>query len=156
MNKEPRDWEDQLECLNRPVVGVSWYEAAAYCAWAGCRLPREAEWEFAARGNERREYPWGNEKPDETRANYDWKVGRATPVGLYPKGATPEGLQDMAGNVWEWVADWYDERKKERVLRGGSFNDYERSLRAASRLRFEPVFRVNSIGFRCVRELNIP
>ncbi len=157
IGKEPEGWEGQLECLNRPVVGVSWYEAAAYSAWAGCRLPSEAEWGFAARGKEARKYPWGNQVPDESRANYRGAgPGRPTPVGLYPKGATPEGLQDMAGNVWEWVADWVDERKKERVLRGGSFSSSERNLRAANRINDEPERRNDLIGFRCVRELNIP
>jgi len=116
--KEPRRWAEQQEHPNRPVTGVSWYEAAAYSAWAGARLPTEGEWELAARGNAGREYPWGNDKPDPTRAHYRGWPGHATPIGLYPAGATPEGIQDMAGNVWEWSADWYEEGKR-RALRGG-------------------------------------
>ena len=84
----PEDWDDQVEYPNRPVVGVSWFEAAAYSAWAGSRLPAEAEWEKAARGTEGRKFPWGNEPADPSRLNSDGNVGRPTPVGLYPAGAT--------------------------------------------------------------------
>ena len=144
--------DDQVQHPNRPVTGVSWYEAAAYCAWAGVRLPGEAEWEWAASGLEGREYPWGKAEPDEKRANFGMKLGNPTPVGLYPAGATPDGVADMAGNVWEWVEDWY-ELDKERVLRGGSFDDDSRVLRAAIRNSFEPDSRIDIIGFRCVREV---
>jgi hypothetical protein len=152
----PGRWDEQMLHPNWPVTEVSWYEAAAYCAWSGVRLATEAEWERAARGEEGREYPWGNEEPDPTRANYKMKVGHPTPVGLYPKGGTPEGVQDMAGNVWEWVEGWYDEKKTLRVLRGGSFFNFERDLRAALRYDVVPEGRDSNIGFRCVRELNIP
>jgi formylglycine-generating enzyme required for sulfatase activity len=104
-SESPKDWTEQLQFPNRPVVGASWYEAMAYCAWAGCRLPTEAEWERAARRNEGRKFPWGNARPDATRLNYDRNVGRPTPVGVYPLGATPDGIHDMAGNVWEWCLD---------------------------------------------------
>ncbi|HWT79628.1 MAG TPA: SUMF1/EgtB/PvdO family nonheme iron enzyme, partial [Candidatus Methylomirabilis sp.] len=135
--KEPRGWEEQLQHPNRPVVNVNWYEASAYCAWKGVRLPTEEEWKRAAYGTEGREYPWGNEEPDATRANYGETGPRhATPVGLYPAGATPEGVQDMAGNVWEWVDDWYDKNKTVRVLRGGSWFSDATVLRAAGRLRY--------------------
>jgi serine/threonine-protein kinase len=137
---------------NRPVASVSWYEAAAYCAWDGVRLPFEAEWERAARGIEGREYPWGKEEPDEQRANFDRKVGNPTPVGLYPAGATPEGVADMAGNVWEWLEDWY-ERDRVRVLRGGSFFLDSRNLRASFRYMDVPGDRSNSVGFRCARDV---
>jgi formylglycine-generating enzyme required for sulfatase activity len=120
-SKEPTSWEEQQEHPNRPVTGVNWYEASAYCAWAGVRLPREAEWERAARGTEGRMYPWGNEEPDATRANYrETGPGHPTPVGLYPAGATPEGIHDLAGNVWEWVEGPYEEGAS-HVLRGGSW-----------------------------------
>ncbi|MBI3683568.1 MAG: SUMF1/EgtB/PvdO family nonheme iron enzyme [Acidobacteria bacterium] len=85
-----------------PVTGVTWFDAEACCAWKGGRLPAEAEWQRSAEGLDRRKYPWGNEKPDPGRANYDkTKVGYPTPVGLFPRGATPEGAHDLAGNVWE-------------------------------------------------------
>jgi formylglycine-generating enzyme required for sulfatase activity len=149
---EPRGWDEQMQHPNRPVTGVSWYEAATYCAWEGVRLPTEAEWEWAASGPQGREYPWGADAPDEKRANFGNQVGSPTPVGLYPAGATPEGVVDMAGNVWEWVEDWY-ERDKVRVLRGGSFHISAWYLRAAVRGWFEPDYGGSDVGFRCVREV---
>jgi len=147
----PRDWDEQILHPNRPVVYVTWFAAAAYCHWAGGRLPTEAEWEYAARGTAGREYPWGNEPPDTNRANYDGAgIHAATPVGLFPDGATPEGLEDMAGNVWEWTASWYDEKKSSRVLRGGCW--FDRLLLAADRFYFEPVLWSYIVGFRVVRE----
>jgi hypothetical protein len=150
--KEPRGWAEQLEHLNRPIVNVSWYEAAAYGAWKGARLPTEAEWEMAAAGKSKREYPWGIGKPDATRANYGEGGPRhATPVGLYPAGATPEGLQDMAGNVWEWCEDWY-EKGKYRVLRGGAWDVNEGYLRSSYRFRGGPEYGLNGLGFRLARD----
>jgi hypothetical protein len=150
---EPDSWAEQLEHPNRPVTEVSWYEAAAYCAWIGSRLPTEAEWERAAAGESKREYPWGNEKPDATLANYaETGPGSATPVGLYPAGATPEGLQDMAGNVWEWSADWHEKEDKTRVLRGGAWNYRENNLRTAFRYWLVPEVRYYFIGFRLARD----
>jgi hypothetical protein len=132
---------------------VSWYEVAAFAKWAGARLPKEAEWEYAARGTEGRKYPWGKEEPDVLRANY-LRTGprHVTPVGLYPSGATPEGVQDMAGNVWESIDDWHDEEQRMRVLRGGSWYANASSLRASSRRasyrgRGGPEVRVSDIGF---------
>jgi hypothetical protein len=151
-NKEPRDWDEQILHPNRPVTGVSWYEAAAYCAWVGARLPSDAEWERAACGIEGRTYPWGKERPDEKRANFESSVGGPTPVGLYPAGATPEGVADMAGNVWEWVEDRYHAQVV-RVLRGGSFNYDSSHLRAAHRDWNFPGYRSPVIGFRCAREV---
>jgi formylglycine-generating enzyme required for sulfatase activity len=149
---EPRDWEDQGQHGNRPVTGVSWYEAMAYCEWNGVRLPSDSEWERAARGLSGREYPWGNEKPDRTRANHnEGKLGHATPVGLYPRGATPEGIQDLAGNVWEWVADWFREGTS-RVIRGGSWDAVPQWLRVSYRGWDEPDGRNGYLGFRCVRK----
>jgi hypothetical protein len=116
---EPGGWDEQLQYPARPVVGVSWYEASAYCAWAGCRLPTSAEWQRAAAGTEEREYPWGNEPADPSRLNYDEsRIGHPTPVGIYPLGATPDGIYDMAGNVWEWCAD--EERHHGRPAAGWS------------------------------------
>jgi len=153
----PMDWDEQLEHPNRPVVGVNWYEAAAYCAWAGGRLPTSDEWEATAQGKDGREYPWGGAKPDETRANYWLKSSpkHPTPVGLYPAGATPEGIQDLAGNVWEWVADWYDDEMKYRELRGGSWDSDWEELRGTSRDKDfpRPGVRSDQVGFRCVRKV---
>jgi len=149
------------------VVGVSWFEAAAYCSWKGRRLPSEAEWERAARGPRGSRYPWGDEPPlDSSRANYEGHVGHATPVGLYPKGNTAEGLCDMLGNVWEWCADWFGPYQAQRqhdpsgsksgeakVIRGGSWFLDSWYVRASLRLRVVPTVRGYDIGFRCVGEL---
>ena len=151
-NTEPGDWDKQVRHPNRPVTLVCWYEAAAYCAWTGVRLSSGAEWERAAVGLEGRKYPWGKEEPDESRANFDMNVGNPTPVGLYPAGATPEGVADMGGNVWEWVEEWY-EGDKWRALRGGSFSNDMWLLRAAYRLRSAPGSRIDYIGFRCARDI---
>ncbi|MBL8290607.1 MAG: SUMF1/EgtB/PvdO family nonheme iron enzyme, partial [Bryobacterales bacterium] len=153
--QEPNEWDEQQGHGNRPVGGVSWFEAAAYCAWAGVRLATEREWERAARGAEGREYPWGDEKPDETRASYGMRVGHPTPVGLYPKGATPAGAQDMVGNVWEWVADWFDEKKTLWLLRGGSFGP-KVNLQFAIRFDLAPENRNVDNGFRCARDAESP
>jgi formylglycine-generating enzyme required for sulfatase activity len=160
----PDAWSDQLRHPNRPVVGVSWYEAEAFCRWAGGRLPTEAEWEFAARGAAGRHYPWGGEEPDAGRANFSMHVGHPTPVGIYPLGGTPEGIRDLAGNVWEWCGDWlgyYSEAHRAnpngpesgegRVLRGGSYGDTAGVLLCATyRHGARPEDRNGSIGFRLV------
>jgi formylglycine-generating enzyme required for sulfatase activity len=164
--KEPWNWEEQQSHGNRPVTGVSWWEASAYCKWAKGRLPTEAEWERAARGtHENAKYPWGNDPIDETRANYESKVGRPTPVGLYPKGATTEGVDDMLGNVLEWCLDWFGDYPKahvenpkgpqsgsRRVLRGGSWDVVPSIVRVSDRDHYPPEVRDDVIGFRCVRE----
>ncbi|MDZ7266267.1 MAG: SUMF1/EgtB/PvdO family nonheme iron enzyme [candidate division KSB1 bacterium] len=149
---------------DQPVVGVTWFAAWAYCYWlselqgAGSkgqdekmiyRLPTEQEWEWPAGGG-KREYPWGNEEPNDTRANYDEKVGKTTPVGSYPAGATPEGLMDMAGNVWEWMENWYDKDEDWRALRGGSWRDSTVNLRCAARNGVNPDGNWDSVGFRVV------
>jgi formylglycine-generating enzyme required for sulfatase activity len=167
---EPDEWDKQLAYPNRPVVNVSWHEAVAYCEWAGLRLPSEAEWERAARGVEGRPYPWGAEEPDPTRANYEiTAVGAPTPVGLFPRGATPEGICDLAGNVWEWVADWHGKYPKGRlrnprgpktglyrVMRGGAWIVGPGYLRAAEHSRGAPLDGYVSFGFRCARDVSSP
>jgi len=136
---------------NHPVVNVSWYDAMAYAAWLGGNLPTEAEWELAARGSAGRMYPWGNERPTRTRANYDpdgGGVGRTpgtAPVGSFPEGATPERIHDLAGNVWEWCRDG---PSNARVLKGGSYFNGERYLATAPRNSLHPEGRESVVGFR--------
>jgi len=140
---------------DQPVIYVSWDDANNYCKWLSkktgksYRLPTEAEWEFAASGGGKLKYPWGNENPTPKRANYlASKIGKTTPVGFYPLGMTPEGLFDMAGNVWEWCADWYDKDKDIRVLRGGSWYFTEFVLQCSIRLGLNPGYRNYYAGFR--------
>ncbi len=146
----------------QPVVGISWYAARSYCLWLSLiesggandhlyRLPTEIEWEYAAGGEESRTYPWGDQEPSSTRANYNENEGATTPVGRYPEGATPEGLYDMAGNVWEWMDNWYDNDKSARSLRGGSWVGNSDYLRCSARYWGNPDNWVNYIGFRVVR-----
>jgi formylglycine-generating enzyme required for sulfatase activity len=145
---DPGHWQQQLRYPNRPVVEVSWYEAAAYSAWAGGRLPTEAEWECAARGGRQGvHYPWGSQEPDRFRANYsDGRPGQPTPVGMYPEGATPQGVYDLAGNVYEWTEDWWGryseaaarnpsgpEKGDGKVIRGGSWYGSAGRLRVSDR-----------------------
>jgi len=177
---EPGDWEKQQAFPNRPVVGVSWYEATAYARWATgllpeavkkkgyvhCRLPTEAEWERAARGGKGQKYPWGDADPEPSLLNFDDSgIGHPTPVGIYPNGASAEGCLDMAGNVWEWCSSLYEPYPYEerdgrermsgsdediRVLRGGSFYGSRDSVRCACRYYDFPDFRLTDYGFRVV------
>lgn len=151
---------------NHPVVCVSWSEAKTYCEWRGATLPTEAEWEKAARGTDRRTYPWGNQNPTQALLNYNGNVGKTTPGGSYPEGMSPYGAYDMAGNVWEWVADWYDKNYYTSspavnptgpasgdfvVLRSGAFNDDRTHVRATNRNKDKPTGTADSLGFRCAR-----
>ena len=157
-------WRVESGYEQHPVVYVTWYDALAYGLWVGAELPSEAQWEKAARGTDGRIYPWGDQAPDKTLANLGNDVGKTTPVGSYPSGASPYGALDMAGNVWEWVADgfentyyssqptWRNPTGPEsgilRVLRGGSWSASHRIARCAFRHSGVPRDVLWDFGFR--------
>jgi len=163
-------WQDGLmpeSIINLPVVNVDWFDAQAYCLWAGKRLPSEAEWEKAGKGTDDRRFPWGNVEPTHKHLNFNQKWrGESTlvPVGIYEAGKSPYGLYDMAGNVWEWVADWYDMEYYEkspptnppgpehgtlRVLRSSGWQVETPQVRIFTRVAADPLNRDHSTGFRC-------
>jgi formylglycine-generating enzyme required for sulfatase activity len=162
--RPPAHWEGAeppAALADHPVTYVDWYDAQAYCAWAGGRLPSEAEWEYAARGVDGRRYPWGDAAPTALCCNYGGQIGATTPVGRYAAGASPFGLLDMAGNVWEWTATLArpypyragDGREDpaaagQRVVRGGSYQHAQHEVRCAARDQLYPDACDVYIGFR--------
>lgn len=157
-------WNDATYA-NYPVTNISWNQANQYATWVGGRLPTEAEWEKAARGTDARIYPWGEQEISDELLNYNFVKGDTMPVGSYPAGAGPYGTLDMAGNVEEWVADWYGDTYYAsapaqnplgpetgifRVVRGGSFNSKRVDVRTTVRGKALPNSRLPGVGFRVV------
>ena len=171
----PAYWDDpRLNGAEQPVVGVNWYDANKFCEWKGKRLPTEAEWEHAAKGPRGTHYPWGH-KLSEDKANYGQNVGKTMPVNSYPQGASDYGLYNMAGNVFEWVSDWYDPKYYAsspamnpqgpaigidfanqgavKVLKGGSWLAPASSLHTSHRFWNQPENNSYGVGlgFRCAK-----
>jgi formylglycine-generating enzyme required for sulfatase activity len=169
----PWQWEtvDLSQHGDRPVIGVDWRDAGAFCTWKGKRLPTEAEWEKAARGTDGRLYPWGNQVPTGELANFALGARFSynqvlLPVRSHEAGKSPYGLYHMAGNAYEWVQDWYGTNYYEvspeknppgpsqgqfKVLRGGSWSDLPKYLLTYGRFKLPPETRNSYTGFRCAK-----
>lgn len=167
----PPEWRDVNVRLHgtKPVVNVDWHDANAYCRWVSRRLPTSAEWEKAARGSDTRPYPWGYASPTLTLANYlnasPGDYDGLSPVGSHPEGRSPYGVEDLAGNVAEWVADWYTDRYRtgdtdnprgpetgyHKEIRGGGRHDDAANLVLTRRYYAEPETRAADVGIRCAR-----
>ncbi|MBN2085434.1 MAG: SUMF1/EgtB/PvdO family nonheme iron enzyme [Anaerolineales bacterium] len=155
---------DDPDLQDHPAVFVDWRMADSYCAWAGRRLPTEAEWEKAARGSDGRRYPWGNAAPESGLLNFGRHIGATSPVGSHPAGDSPYGALDMAGNVYEWVDDWFGENYYRtgpgsnptgpdsgtlRLVRGGSWSDTQDNVNSIFRHSNDPANAGDNLGFRC-------
>ena len=169
------------EMEDHPVMQVSARDAEAYCSFHGARLPTEVEWEFAARGTDGRRFPWGNKSPTQTNpsqadpsqadpsqtnpslANFGTVAccaasdldgyAKTSPVGSYPLGVSPFGVEDMAGNVWEWTSTPFPGKPEQRVIRGGGWGNNPYCLRSSYRHGNPPDIGLNMVGIRCARDL---
>ena len=164
-------WGRQVrpDMKNRPVFGLTWKRCSDYCDWRGKRLATEAEWERAAAGLAGRKYPWGNESPDQKKANFNRccfirKGLSINEIGSHQSGITPEGIHDLAGNIAEWVYDWYDKNYYKnsaydnprgpisgtnRTIRGGAWNSLSGYLRSSARYGYDDAKDFYGIGCRC-------
>jgi len=163
-----RSYYDHRRYVRFPVIFVDWNMAQTYCEWREARLPTEAEWEKAARGGMNVTYPWGDD-PDCNLANYGGCLGDTSSATIYDLGQSRYGVYNMAGNVWEWVSDWYaddyygpalqdnpqgPDTGNEKVLRGGSWKDDYAEMRSVNREAETPAYSSNTIGFRCAKDEN--